>query len=53
METKTYEHNFAKDGICNKCHKNLRQLIKMDISLTMCPVIGKEEVAEFRDYDER
>lgn len=49
--TKIYQHNFDdKTSKCKKCHKSAKQL---EGTTKLCGVIGLEEVAQFRDYDER
>lgn len=49
--TEVYQHDFEDNSKrCKKCHKPLAELVG---ELKLCPVIGKEEVAKFRDYDER
>lgn len=39
-----------KSGKCKKCHQTVEEL---QGELKLCPVIGKEEVSKFRDYEER
>lgn len=47
--TEIYHCDFDdKTGVCKKCHKP-----PTPGALKLCAVIGKEEVARFRDYDER
>lgn len=49
--TEIYHHDIDdKTKKCKKCHKNISELIGR---IKLCPVIGVEEVARFRDYDER
>lgn len=48
---KIYQHDFDdKTGKCKKCHQHYKKLLG---GLKLCPVIGKEEVARFRDYETR
>lgn len=46
--TEIYQHDLAENAVCKKCHRHVT-----DLKLKVCPVIGKEEVARFRDYEER
>jgi hypothetical protein len=46
--SKVYQHDLADNGICKKCHKHVSKL-----ELKTCEVVGEEEVAKFRDYNER
>lgn len=49
--TEIYQHDFDdKSGKCRKCHINH---LKLRGELKLCSVIGKEEVARFRDYESR
>lgn len=49
--TKVHQHDIDDDTHkCKKCHKSVEEL---NGSLKLCPIIGAEEVAQFRDYDER
>lgn len=41
--TEIYQHALDGTGVCKKCHKHVSELKKK-----VCPVIGKEEVANFR-----
>jgi len=45
---KVYEHDFDEGGFCTKCHQSV-----LEVTTKLCPVIGKEEVALFTNYDER
>lgn len=45
---KSYEHEADDTGHCKKCRQH-RSVWAMNV----CPVIGEEEVARFRDYEER
>ena len=45
-ERKPYEHDYNNFGKCKKC----KRFIKEELS-KVCPVIGKEEVAGFRDTE--
>lgn len=40
--SKTYEHTPDETGVCTKCHHHSQFW-----NTTICPVIGKEEVANF------
>lgn len=52
-----YHHNFeVVSGKCKNCRTGSIAKLPTDRPLTnldlMCPVISREEVANFRDYDE-
>lgn len=44
---KVWQHDFNGVGICRKCHTHKDEIIN-----SICPVIGKEEVANFKDGDD-
>ena len=49
--TEIYQHDIdEKTHKCKKCNKDISELLG---GLKICSVIGTEEVAKFRDYDER
>jgi hypothetical protein len=41
---KVDEHDFDNNGICKKCHTHKNKVIN-----GLCPVIGREEIASFRN----
>lgn len=49
--TKTYQHDI--DDKTKKCKKCREHVSKLEGTTKLCPVMGPEEVAQFRDYDER
>ena len=49
--TEVYQHDINDTTHkCKKCYKTIEEL---NGALKLCPVMGAEEVAKFRDYDER
>lgn len=48
--TEIYQHDLDENEVCKKCHQSISELAG---TTKLCPVIGMEEVARVRDYDNR